>query len=197
MGNAPFIAAGSPVSAMSSFSSGLPGTSAWPAPGRKNGAPVSRSLCGLKSFALHGLPDQVAAQVLPETLQPPDHVQLPIGKMLEEAVADEPRYILPVVVALVGNLFLQNGTYGDHCGKRIPEYEEFEEKFPAQHAQPRCQNDSCDPRDLHDRSEQLKQPKIGEGQATDPAIARPEEHIAIRPQNIQQPFLPARSLSSK
>jgi len=39
MGNAPFIAAGSPVSAMSSFSSGLPGTSV-ARPAAKNGAPV-------------------------------------------------------------------------------------------------------------------------------------------------------------
>jgi len=56
---------------------------------------------------------------------------------------------------------------------RIPEYEELQEKFPAQHAQARGENDGYDPHDLHNRSEQLKQPQIREGQAADPAVTRP------------------------
>ena len=64
-------------------------------------------------------PFMVAAQILPEALQAPDHVQLPVGKMLEEAVADEPRYILPVVVTFVSNLFLQNRADGDDPHTRI------------------------------------------------------------------------------
>jgi len=67
---------------------------------------VSRGLCGLKPLALQGSPGKITAKILPEALQPPDHVQLPVRKMLEEAVADEPNYISPVVVALVSNFFL-------------------------------------------------------------------------------------------
>ena len=51
--------------------------------------------------------------------------------MLEEAVADEPDYILPIVVPLVGDFFLQDRADGDYRGKRIPEYQELQEKFAA------------------------------------------------------------------
>src|SRR5882672_10009736 len=117
--------------------------------------------------------------------------------MFEEAVANEPYDVLPVVIALVGNFFLQDGTDGDHRRKRIPEYEELQEKFPAQHTQTSCKDDCYNPHDLDDRREQLKQPQIRESKATDPAVTRPEEHIPVRPEHVQQTLLPARATDSR
>jgi hypothetical protein len=80
----------------------------------------------IEPFALHGFPDEVTAQALPKALKAPDHVQLPIRKMLEEAVGDEPYHVLPVVVPLVGDFFLQDGTDGDHRRKRVAENKELQ-----------------------------------------------------------------------
>jgi len=76
-------------------------------------------LCRIETFALHRFPHQVAAKVLPEALQPPNHVELTVGKMFEEAVADEPHDVLPVVITLVSNFFLQDGTDGNHRGSGL------------------------------------------------------------------------------
>src|SRR5216683_3954909 len=153
---------------------------------------IRRARCGLlwdlgrlEPLALQGFPLHVSAQVFPESPQPPDHVQLPVRKMFEEAIADKTDYVLPVVIPLVGNFFLQDGADGDHRRKRIPEYEELQEKFPAQHTQTSCKNDCYDPHDLDDRREQFKQPQIGESKATNPAVTRPEEHIPVRPEHVQ------------
>src|SRR5260370_41075768 len=116
--------------------------------------------------------------------------------MFEEAVADKPDYVLPVVVPLVGNFFLQNGTDGDHRRKRIPEYEELQEKFPAQHTKKSCEDDCYDPHDLDDSREQLKQPQIRQRKATDPAVTRTEQRIPVRPEHVQQKLLTTSSLPS-
>src|SRR5438067_9620051 len=107
-----------------------------------------RGLHGLNPFALQGLPLVVAAEILPESLQPPDHVHLTVRKMFEEAVADEPRDVLPVVIPLVGNLFLQDGADGNHGGKRIPEDEELQKEFAAQNTERNRKNDGGDPGEL-------------------------------------------------
>src|SRR5260370_17130779 len=110
--------------------------------------------------------------------------------MFEEAVADQPDYVLPVVVPLVGNFLLQDGTDGDHRRKRIPEYEELQEKFPAQHTQTSCKDDCYNPHDLDDRREQLKQPQIRESKATDPPVTPPQNHIPVPPDHAHQTLLP-------
>jgi hypothetical protein len=63
-----------------------------------------------KALSLQRPPRHVTTQVLPETLQPPDHVRLAVWKVFEKTIAHKPGYILPVVVALVGQLFLQDGA---------------------------------------------------------------------------------------
>src|ERR1700756_1160878 len=93
----------------------------------------------------------VAAPVLPKTLQAPDYVQLPVGKMLEEAVAHEPDDVFPVVVALVGDFLLQNRADRNHRGEGVPENEELQKEFPAQKAQCCCQNDGYDSKGLQNR----------------------------------------------
>src|ERR1700751_30003 len=67
---------------------------------------VLSGFSGSQALPLHGLPRHVSPQILPQTLQAPDHVQLTVGKMLEKTAADESRHILPIVIALVGDLFL-------------------------------------------------------------------------------------------
>lgn len=63
-------------------------------------------LRGREALALQGSPHVVAAQILPKTLQPPDHVQLPVEKAFEKAITHEPPDVLPVVISFVGDLFL-------------------------------------------------------------------------------------------
>src|SRR6266568_3548237 len=57
---------------------------------------------------LQRLPVRIAAQILPQPLQPPEHVHLPVGKMLQKAAADRPSDILPVIVPFIGELFLKH-----------------------------------------------------------------------------------------
>src|SRR5579862_877212 len=66
-----------------------------------------RNSSGRESLALQGPPLVVPTEVLPQTLQPPDHVQLAVGEMFKEAVAHQPSNIFPVIVALIRNFFLQ------------------------------------------------------------------------------------------
>lgn len=65
--------------------------------------------------------------------------------MLEETVADEPHHVLPVVIPLVGDLFLQDRADGDYGSKRIPEYQELQKEFTTQNTQRGCENDGDNP----------------------------------------------------
>src|SRR5260370_29687449 len=73
-------------------------------------------------------PNQISPQVLPKALQSPDHMQLPVRKMLQEAIADEPGDILPIVVAFVSQFLLEYGTNGNHCRESIAEDHELKKE---------------------------------------------------------------------
>jgi hypothetical protein len=88
-------------------------------------------LGGVKPFAFYRPPHKIAADVLPQTLQSPHHVQLPVGEVLQEAVTDQPHYVLPVIVAFVRDFFLQDGADRNHGSKGIPEDQKLQKKFAA------------------------------------------------------------------
>src|SRR5258708_14102865 len=94
---------------------------------------------GLRALSLQRSPGQVASQILPEALQAPDHMQLPVRKMFQEAIADEPRDILPIVVAFISQLLLKHGANGNHCGERIPEDDKLHKESATQQANACCQ----------------------------------------------------------
>ena len=73
--------------------------------------------------------------------------------MLQEAVADQPRYVLPVVVPLVGDLFLQHGADGNDRSKSVAKEQELQEEFTAQNAVTRGESDRNHPAELDDRCE--------------------------------------------
>src|SRR5260370_976164 len=127
-----------------------------------------------KPLAGNRSPNVVAAQGLPEALQPPDHVQLPVGKMLQKAVTHEPHNILPVVVPFVGDFLLQDRTDGNHRRKCIPENQELHEEYPAQHAKAGRENDGADPSDLDYPRSPLKRPQLRKRKRTDPAVTPAE-----------------------
>ena len=85
-----------------------------------------------KSLTLERLPRHVAPRVLPQALKPPDHVQLPVGEMLEEAVGHQTGHVLPIAVPFIGEFFLQDGPYRDDCGECVPKNHELDEKIAAQ-----------------------------------------------------------------
>ena len=105
--------------------------------------------------------------------------------MLEEAVADEPHHVLPVVVPLVGDLFLQDRADGDHGGKRMTEDEKLQKEFMAQDTERGRKNDGNNPPELEHWSEQFKDPQVGQSETANPAVTRTEKHVAIRPQHVQ------------
>src|SRR5712692_289153 len=80
----------------------------------------------LNAFTFQRTPSVVAAEVLPEALQPPDHMQLPIGKMLEEAVTDQARHILPIIIATIGDLLLQDRANRNGRREGVPKQKELE-----------------------------------------------------------------------
>src|SRR5258708_33574307 len=107
-----------------------------------------------------------------------------VGRVVEEAVADEPDDISAVVIALVGDLFLEHGANGNHDGKRIAEYQELQEKFPAQNTQAGGENDRADAHDLDHWSKQLKQTQIEIRKSYDSDITRAEKQGAILPTDV-------------
>src|SRR5207245_11562510 len=70
---------------------------------------------------LQRLPAHIASHILPQALQPPEHVHLPVRKMLQKAAADQPSDILPVIVPFVGQLFLKHRADGNDRGKSVAE----------------------------------------------------------------------------
>src|ERR1700757_1722030 len=132
-----------------------------------------------QTFASEWSPNVVTTEVLPEALQPPDHVQLAIGKMFQKAVTDEPRDILPVVISFVGEFFLQDRADGNHRRKSVPEKQELEKELSAQHAQARGENEGGNPSDLEEGTKKLNQPRVGNRKTADPAVTPPEKHIAV------------------
>src|SRR5205807_2326833 len=79
---------------------------------------------GARSDALHLAPLQVPTQILPQTLQPPDHGQLPVWEMLDHRVEEEAGDFPPVAVATVRHLFQQDRTDGDERGESVSKDEE-------------------------------------------------------------------------
>src|SRR5712664_801282 len=85
----------------------------------------SRNAGGLHSFALERPPDMIAAQVLPDALQPPEHMHLPVRKMFEKTVADQAHHVLPIVITFVGDFFLQHRPDGDNRCEGVSEQQEL------------------------------------------------------------------------
>src|SRR6267143_6271552 len=127
---------------------------------------------GLQPFALHRRPDVVAEQILPNTLQPPEHVHLPIGKMFEKTVADQPHHVLPVVIAFVGDFFLQHRPDGDDRCEGVSEQQELQKERAAQDAEHGGKNDGGDSQNLDNRCGKLKQPQVRQRKKPDSAVAR-------------------------
>src|SRR4029077_14986002 len=132
----------------------------------------SGNASGLQSFALERRPRIVAAQILPNALQAPKHVHLPVGKMFEETVADQARHVLPVVVALVGDFFLQNGTDGDHRRESISEQQELQKERAAQDAKHGGKHNGNDSQNFNDRCGELEQPQVRQRKKSDSAVTR-------------------------
>src|SRR2546430_13327401 len=122
-------------------------------------------------------------------------MQLPVRKMFQEAVADEPDHVLPIVLSFVSQFFLQHGTNGNHRCERIPKEEKLQTECPAQYAKACCQYNCRDATQFDDRSQKFEQPQVRKRQASDTSITRLEEHVPVRPQHIQQTLVPASSLS--
>src|SRR5712692_7032815 len=159
-----------------------------------SGPDALRNADGLQPFALGRRPGIVAAKILPDALQPPEHVHLPVGKMFEETVAEQAHHVLPVVIALVGDFFLQDGTNGDHRCERVSKKKELQKKCAAQDAKHGGKNDGDDSHYLDNRCCKLEQPQVRQRKKSDSAVARTKQHAARQPQHVDQSFVPARAL---
>src|SRR5438094_599918 len=84
-------------------------------------------------------------------------MQLPVRKMFQEAVADEPDHVLPIVVSFVSQFFLQHGTNGNHRCERIPEEEKLQTECPAQYAKACCQYNRRDATQFDDRGQKFEE----------------------------------------
>ena len=67
----------------------------------------------------------------------------------------------------------------------------------TQDAKACCQDNRDEATQFDDRGQKFEQPQVRKRQASDDSVARPEEHVPVRPQNVEQTFLPARALSGK
>src|SRR5690348_10556392 len=149
----------------------------------------------LKSHALHRRPGDVPAQVLPGSLQSPKELKLPVGNLLKKTVNDQPRHVAPVVVPSVSDLFLQDRAHRNQGGKQIAEYQEFREKNVAQLPHHQGQKNRRVARDLDERSKKFEDPHVGQRNRAKESVTRPEQHVAVRPEDVNQSLLPSRTLS--
>src|ERR1700751_5958107 len=117
--------------------------------------------------------------------------------MLQEAVAQQPSYILPVVVTLVRHFFLQDRPNGNHGRKRIAEKQKLKKECLTEGACARGQNNGRNPCDLDDGCQYLKYPQIGKRQKSNPSVTWCEQHVPVGPQHVQQSLLPSCSLPPK
>src|SRR6266436_5449713 len=159
--------------------------------------PSSRHARRLQPFPLHLRPDVVAAQILPHATQTPEHMHLPVRKMFEKTVADQPHHILPIVIALVGDFLLQNSPNGNDSSKGVTKKKKLQKESTAQNAKHESKNNGDDTQNLNHRSGELKHPQIWQRKTTDSAVAGTKQHAARQPQHIKQSLLPPRALSAQ
>src|SRR6266852_4162101 len=126
-----------------------------------------RNAGGLQSFALERRPYVVAVHILPDPLQPPEHMHLPVRKMLEKTVADQPHHILPIVITFVGDFFLQHRPDGDNRCEGVSEQQELQKERAAQDAEHGGKNDGGDSQDLNNRCGKLKHPQVRQRKKSD------------------------------
>src|ERR1700688_3074071 len=101
--------------------------------------------------------------------------------MFHETIGDQAHHVLPIVVALVGQLLLQDGTNGDHGGKGVAEQEKLEKKLAAQNTENGRGNNGGKADDFNYRCEHLEDPQIRQGEKSDAAVTRTEENVARDP----------------
>ena len=77
---------------------------------------------------------QVSAEVLPDALETPDHRELAVGKMFEEAVDQQMRNLAPVAVGAESHFFEQYRTDGNQRGEGVADQQELQEERLAQHS---------------------------------------------------------------
>src|SRR5712664_438125 len=147
--------------------------------------PSLRNAGRLQTFPLQRLPSSIAAQILPNPAQAPEHMHLPVREMLEKTVADQPHHILPIVIALVGDFLLQNSPNGNDGSKGITEKKKLQKESAAQNAKCERQNNSDDAQNLNHRRCKLKHPQIRQRKTSDAAVARAKQHAARQPQYVQ------------
>jgi len=118
-------------------------------------------------------------------MEPPDHMRLPIREVFQETVAQQARYIPPVVITFVRDLFLKYRADRNYGCEGIPKNQELKEELMTQLPQGRCKKDHCDPADFYDRREQLKDPQIGHREKPNSAVTRAKQHIGVLSQRIE------------
>src|ERR1700720_2333204 len=84
-----------------------------------------RIVCGFRTSSRQRPPSHVTSQVLPDTLQSPDHMQLPVRKVFDEAIGHKACDVLPVVVAFVSKFFLQHRANRNQGRKSVSEENEL------------------------------------------------------------------------
>ena len=83
---------------------------------------------GRDSDSFHGSPLQVSAEVLPDSLETPEHRELAVGKVFEEAIDYQARDFAPVAVTAERHFFEQYRTDGNQRGEGVAEQQEFQEE---------------------------------------------------------------------
>ena len=144
----------------------------------------------LQTLALQGAPSHIAAKILPQSLKAPDHVKLPIRKVLQKAVTHQSCDILPVVITLVGQFFLKYGAKGNNGREGITKNHELNEEIATQHTKGCRQQNGEQSSDFDHRRQKFENPQIGEREAADAAVTRAEQHVPVRQQCIQQSLVP-------
>src|SRR5581483_11990746 len=151
----------------------------------------------MEANSLERLPRDIATHILPQALQAPDHLQLPVWEMLQEAEADETHDVPPVVVTPVRDLFLQDGANRNHGGECIAENEELQKEVAAEYPESSSRDHGDVADEFEDRRAQLEDPLVRKGDRTHAAVLSREQHVAVGPQDVKQTFLPAGSLTGQ
>src|ERR1700730_946876 len=136
---------------------------------------ASRRRCRCrKALSRQRFPGHITTYVLPQALKAPNHVQLPVREMFEEAIGYQTGYVLPVAVSLIGKFFLQYRADRDHRGKRIAKNQELHEKLMVQITHHCRDNNRDHSTQLYNWRQEFVDPKIRQGHSSYTTVSRPK-----------------------
>src|SRR5690348_1407725 len=135
--------------------------------------------------------------MVPQSLQSPQQIKLAVRKMFQEAEDQQAQYVAPVGVAAIGDFFEQDAAYRERSREGVAKQQELESQARAEAAHEGGDNNGEVAGQLHYRLCQFKDQHVRQKEEANAAITAAEEHVAVAPERVHEPLLPAGALTGQ